>query len=103
MTHHALDGVAVVSDIVASTDPKSAAERLNAILKDFKTNYIRSPLGLRDNLAVAEGNKMTVKSILDGVVQLVTQIRGINPLVHQVSAYVDAIFLLQKLTYVKPR
>ncbi|KAF4620648.1 hypothetical protein D9613_000236 [Agrocybe pediades] len=85
--NRALDGVAVVSDIVASTEPKAAAERLQKIFQKFKQSHENHPLGLQDNLI---GSQVTVGSVLNGVVQLVCQIREINPLVHQITNTVVA-------------
>ncbi|KAJ3512635.1 hypothetical protein NLJ89_g3408 [Agrocybe chaxingu] len=78
ITGHALDGVAVVSDIVASPEPGQAASKLRSIFKQFNESS-------RSFLAPSPSSNLTVESILDGVVKLMTEIRKVNPLVHQIT------------------
>lgn len=73
VTGHALDGVAVVSEIMASTDPRGAAASLSKLVKAFKEEHARP----RD-LAPSKND------IIDRVSELVAKIREVNPLVHQV-------------------
>ncbi|RXW23512.1 hypothetical protein EST38_g2347 [Candolleomyces aberdarensis] len=79
VTGHALDGVAVVSEIVASQDPRSAAASLSKTVKTFKEEQAR-PREL-----VPSKN-----DIIDRVSELVAKIRGVNPLVHQITNNVVA-------------
>ena len=91
-THHALDGIAVVSEIVASTDPRSAAQRLKSIFSEFKRTYTPHPLGYPQSLTLSSSNgpenaNASANSILDGVVRLMNEIRKTGPLVHQVRLF----------------
>jgi len=83
-TNHTLDGVAVVSDIVASSEPQVAAQKLHTILSQFRHGYSQHPLGL-DGSLLATGS-MTSSSIVEGVSSLMKEIRKRNPLVHQVCS-----------------
>ncbi|KAL1747054.1 Hydroxyethylthiazole kinase family-domain-containing protein [Schizophyllum fasciatum] len=73
----ALDGVAVVSDIMASRDPGAAAGRLAAIVRAFKEGRARA--------SSAPSAGLHVPDLLDGVVRLMEVVREINPLVHQIT------------------
>lgn len=77
-TDHALDGVAVVSDIVASSEPKLASQRLKSILTQFRQNSAHKLQG------------RSAQDILSSVVGLMKEIRSINPLVHQITNTVVA-------------
>lgn len=81
-TNHALDGVAIVSDIVASPEPQFAAETLRAIISQFRQSYHQHPLGFDGPLLAA--GPMTPNSIVEAVLFLMKEIRKRNPLVHQV-------------------
>jgi thiamine-phosphate diphosphorylase/hydroxyethylthiazole kinase len=81
-TNHALDGVAIVSDIVASPEPQIAAETLRAILSQFRQSYHQHPLGFDGSLLAA--GPVTSSSIVEAVLFLMKEIRKRNPLVHQV-------------------
>lgn len=83
-TNRALDGVAIVSDIVASPEPQVAAETLRTILSQFRQNHYQHPLGL-DESPLAAG-PTTSNSIIEAVLFLMKEIRKRNPLVHQVCA-----------------
>lgn len=73
MSGRALDGVAVVSDIVASLDPLQSARRLFETLTSFK----RPP-------AVDQITTKKVEDILAGAARLILKVKETNPLVHQV-------------------
>ena len=73
----ALDGVAIVSEIMGSTDPKAASEGLRQILNDFE----RSPTSF------LHPDSLTPEIIIDKVVDLMVKIRKMNPLVHQVHFF----------------
>lgn len=76
-TYHSLDGIAVVSDIVASLNPREAANKLSDIFRAF--NQSRSVEHHLQCTCPPSRN-----DILDGVVNLMNNIRGLNPLVHHV-------------------
>ncbi|KAF8876702.1 TMP-TENI-domain-containing protein [Gymnopilus junonius] len=90
-TNHALDGIAVVSEIVASADPRSAAQKLKSIFSEFKRAYTPHPLGFPQALTGTDTNgpgksiAPSADSIMDGVVCLMNEIRKANPLVHQIT------------------
>lgn len=80
--HLALDGVAVVSEIMAASDPRAAAERLAAVMKSFKE---------------AHGNSLTAQPVIRDLQQLPSVLGGIlkdvrqhRPVVHQVSKSIAA-------------
>lgn len=77
VSNRALDGVAIVSDIVASTEPKQAAEKLRLIISQFQTYYPAHPNGLLPQSLIRE-------TILYSVGQLITELRKRSPLIHQV-------------------
>ncbi|KAL1736241.1 Hydroxyethylthiazole kinase family-domain-containing protein [Schizophyllum commune] len=72
---HALDGVAVVSDIMASRDPGAASAKLAGIVKAFKEG----------RAAPAPSTSLKVDDLLDGVVRVMEVVKEINPLVHQIT------------------
>lgn len=76
-TGHALDGLAVVSDIVASLEPKAAAGRLASIIRAFK-QASPSTFSFPDALYTPEKVKERVASLIPAV-------RKHSPLVQQVS------------------
>ncbi|KJA27567.1 hypothetical protein HYPSUDRAFT_62643 [Hypholoma sublateritium FD-334 SS-4] len=84
VSNRALDGVAVVSDIVASPEPKQAAERLRIIISRFQAYYSTHPNGLHTS------QLLTSESILDSVGRLITELRNRSPLVHQITNTVVA-------------
>ncbi|KAF8658338.1 hypothetical protein AX16_002104 [Volvariella volvacea WC 439] len=84
-TGHALDGVAVVSEIAASAEPHKAAERLKQVLKAFKAGPSASlGIGLASLVPVTPG------VLLDGVEKLMVEVKRLNPLVHQITNNVVA-------------
>lgn len=80
-TGHSLDGVAIVSEIVASPEPRLAAERLSSIIRSFKA-LSASPSVL------AESADESHARILEGVTRLIEHVRDSSPLIHQVSLHV---------------
>ncbi|KAI0371158.1 Hydroxyethylthiazole kinase [Pilatotrama ljubarskyi] len=72
-----LDGVAVVSDIVASTDPFNAAKRLATIIQAFKAvpppTFSLSPA------------PYAIEAFKHGVGELLTAVKKSSPLVHQIT------------------
>lgn len=86
-TGRALDGVAVVSEIVASQNPKQATEKLSRIFKAFKVEFALTPARgwtLPSSLYGQELATPTTDAILEGVGKLMVKVREISPLVHQV-------------------
>jgi coenzyme F420-reducing hydrogenase delta subunit len=65
---------------MASEEPQKAVEKLAKILKSFKVEHERVA---RDRLS---SRGLSKEMILNGVAALVTKIRDVNPLVHQVRA-----------------
>ncbi|KAG6828811.1 hypothetical protein H0H92_006693 [Tricholoma furcatifolium] len=82
-TGHALDGVAVISEIVAAANPRQPAEFLNNTMKAFKAHLSsHSPeRSLRPSLE---------ETLVRQVAQLMTVVREVNPLVHQITNNVVA-------------
>ncbi|KAG6837001.1 hypothetical protein H0H93_016461 [Arthromyces matolae] len=78
-TGHALDGVAIVSEIMASENPRQAAETLSKISKSFTSSLPQSL-----------SSPTTADIILERVSQLMSVVRDINPLVHQITNTVVA-------------
>ena len=75
-----LDGVAVVSDIMAAQDAYAASKKLSDIIQSFYRSSFRTfsqPLSPTSSYT-ADGLKSAVGTILDAVKQF-------SPLVHQVS------------------
>ncbi|EIW63083.1 Hydroxyethylthiazole kinase [Trametes versicolor FP-101664 SS1] len=72
----ALDGVAVVSDIVASTDPLTAAKRIATIVQAFKAAPAPT-FSLSSSYAADAFTK--------GVGELLSAVRSHSPLVHQIT------------------
>ncbi|KAG6918053.1 hypothetical protein DXG01_016709 [Tephrocybe rancida] len=80
-TNHALDGVAIVSDIVASANPRQAAETLSRIFKSFNADL---------PAAISPAGPSAGDSIVEKVTQLLSTVREVNPLVHQITNNVVA-------------
>ncbi|KAG5643447.1 hypothetical protein DXG03_000920 [Asterophora parasitica] len=76
-TNHALDGVAVVSDIVGSQEPRLAAGKLLRILRDFRAD---PPPAIISSLELP-----AERVIVDKVAEVMSTVRSINPLVHQIT------------------
>ena len=77
-TGHALDGVAVVSEIMASPVPIEAAQGMKGILNRFKEGHTSIP---SQNPANPGG-----ESIIEGVCILIEEVRKSSPLIHQVTS-----------------
>ncbi|TFK20930.1 thiamine biosynthetic bifunctional enzyme [Coprinopsis marcescibilis] len=78
----ALDGVAVVSEIVASNEPKAAAEKLSKVFKAFQWEQLRA--------AQVQSTTISAHDVLGDVANLVHKIRNVGPLVHQITNHVVA-------------
>lgn len=86
-TGHTLDGIAVVSEIISSQNPRVAAACLSKVLHSFRARFSATvPRGcvLASSLYDKNGRVSTRFQILEGVQTLMTKIREIGPLVHQV-------------------
>jgi thiamine-phosphate diphosphorylase / hydroxyethylthiazole kinase len=80
-TNHALDGVAIVSEIMASPQPKEAATRLRGIIQQFRNSRsIERAFASSDNGYITE-------QISNGVAHLFEHMKAVSPLVHQVLRY----------------
>jgi thiamine-phosphate diphosphorylase/hydroxyethylthiazole kinase len=86
---HGLDGVAVVSDIVASSDPMKAARLLKSIFVACK----KTTLSLERNYTVWSRD-----DILDKAATIMDAVRALNPLVHQVRLSVPFYALCSNYT-----
>src|SRR5882762_8972012 len=85
-TGHALDGIAIVSDIVGSLDPLASARTLCDIIRAFKLSSVQVPA----SVSVATSPR-TTESIKASVSNLLGVIKSLNPLVHQVKSFVIPI------------
>ncbi|KAK0505022.1 thiamine biosynthetic bifunctional enzyme Thi4 [Armillaria luteobubalina] len=74
-TGHSLDGVAVVSEIVASRDPKTISEELRSILNIFKNN----------TSSFQCTSLLKPDSIVEEVIRLMGNVKDSNPLIHQIT------------------
>ncbi|KAI3619013.1 thiamine biosynthetic bifunctional [Moniliophthora roreri] len=73
-TNHALDGIAIVSEIMASNQPKEAATKLRDIIQHFRdSRSIERGLCMSDSYAVEQ--------ILDGIIHLFERMKVVNPLI----------------------
>ena len=79
-TGHALDGVAVVSEIMASPLPMETAHKMKGIVSGFKDGLRAQMSGPRRGLWASPDRT----SIVEGVCRLVDQVRMSGPLIHQV-------------------
>ncbi|KAG8213822.1 Hydroxyethylthiazole kinase family-domain-containing protein [Butyriboletus roseoflavus] len=80
-TGHRLDGVAVISEIVASLEPSKSARRLKEGYRSWS-----SPTNQLDKVSPT----YTTDTIKDGVVNLLRVIKETKPLVHQITNIVVA-------------
>jgi len=76
-----LDGVAVVSDIVASSEPRAAAQRLQRIFRSW-SNVPHVPESFTSN----SKNNHTAEGIVEAAAALLDNVRKLKPLVHQVTS-----------------
>lgn len=82
-TGHALDGVAVVSDIVASSEPQAAARRLAQMFRAWAAAASRGPTAF----LITPGQKAhyTPEAIAAAAAALLDGVRRVRPLVHQIT------------------
>ena len=80
-TGHGLDGVAVVSEIVASTEPSKSASKLKEAYHSWSC--------LTKQLGDAYPS-YTTDSIKDGVADLLRVIKETKPLIHQVAEFIPS-------------
>ena len=73
-----LDGVAVVSAIMGSTEPAEVARALSSVTKDFKSTI--------SYIAQAPSTSLNSESIKSQAASLLSSLRRHGPLVHQVSS-----------------
>ncbi|KAG5652357.1 hypothetical protein H0H81_005334, partial [Sphagnurus paluster] len=76
-TNHALDGVAVVSEIMGSLEPRQSTEKLSGIFKSF---HAGPPMPLSN-----AGSDSFKSAILEKVAELMVSVRELNPLIHQIT------------------
>ena len=81
-TGRTLNGIAVVSDIVGSSDPTASARTLFDAIRAFKLSSVRA----QDALS-APDQEHTPESIKYSASKLLGVIKTLNPLVHQVILY----------------
>jgi thiamine-phosphate diphosphorylase/hydroxyethylthiazole kinase len=84
--HHALDGIAVVSEIMASPEPRQAAEMLADRVRTFKN--ARQALPIPGSLAVRRQSEYTPEAVIEQSGVLLEAVRKYSPLVHQVSRWI---------------
>ncbi|KAI0930341.1 hypothetical protein AcW1_009060 [Taiwanofungus camphoratus] len=77
-TGHALDGVAVVSDIVASPEPLVSAKKIATIVQAFKSNPLHT-------FSLPTNSMYNPEVITSGVGSLLSSIRKFSPLVQQIT------------------
>ncbi|KAG6902098.1 hypothetical protein C0995_004278 [Termitomyces sp. Mi166 len=80
-TGHALDGVAIVSEIMASRNPRQAAATLSTIFKSFTISL--PP-------AISPRAPLSGQALVERVAHLMSVVREVNPLVHQITNTVVA-------------
>ena len=80
-TGHALDGVAVVSEIVASPAPQEVSQRFAHTIRAFKS----SSKDIFSSILSLSGRRYTSESIKRDVGVLLRAIRESSPMIHQVS------------------
>jgi thiamine-phosphate diphosphorylase/hydroxyethylthiazole kinase len=81
-TGHSLHGVAVVSDIVTSPDPRAAASRLAQTFRAWAAASSPGPIGFP--VTTKEKAQYTSEGIAAAAAALVDTVRRLRPLVHQV-------------------
>ncbi|WWD19599.1 hydroxyethylthiazole kinase [Kwoniella shandongensis] len=82
-TNH-LDGIAIISDIVASQTPKEAARGLRDVVDSFKRvrSSATDPLAL---FSVQGKREVSVEAFVNGVMGLMDVVKRETPLVHQMT------------------
>ncbi|KIM78882.1 hypothetical protein PILCRDRAFT_75085 [Piloderma croceum F 1598] len=79
-TGHALDGIAVVSDIMNSADPLASARSLSSTIRAFKSYSAQVP-----SASSVLSPEHTAESIKTSVSSLLGIIKSLKPLVHQIT------------------
>ncbi|KAH9083751.1 thiamine biosynthetic bifunctional enzyme [Lactarius deliciosus] len=82
-TGHTLDGVAVVSDIVASPEPQAAARRLVQTFRAWAAAASRGPTAFL--VTPEQKAQYTPEAIAAAAAALVDTVRRVRPLVHQIT------------------
>ncbi|EMD37498.1 hypothetical protein CERSUDRAFT_105469 [Gelatoporia subvermispora B] len=77
-TGRPLDGLAVVSDIIASTDPRSASRRLATVINAFKARPLHT-------FSLASPSSYARDTLLKSVGIMLAAIKQNSPLVHQIT------------------
>lgn len=91
VTNHALDGVAVVSDIMASHEPGIAAQKLRSIVGHFQQNLSEATNILN---VLRDPTSEILPWIVLQVKSLIVETRKRVPLVHQVREWIRFRILL---------
>ncbi|ETW81065.1 hypothetical protein HETIRDRAFT_452502 [Heterobasidion irregulare TC 32-1] len=78
---YALDGVAVVSDVVASQDPRAAAQRLLQLF----SSWAKASRGPTSFSLLSPQGSYTSESVVKEAASLLESVRQIKPLVHQIT------------------
>lgn len=78
---HSLDGLAVVSDIVGSPEPRDVAQQFVQTIRAFKS----SPTAISASLSSQD--QYTSKGLKHDVGALLTKIREASPMIHQVRSF----------------
>ena len=85
-THDCLEGLAIVSAIMAAEDPKKTCEELKEIIqRSFKTTGIV--------------HDYTVEKTLDFAVKKAKDIRSLNPMVHHITSKFERVIYLKRESY----
>jgi thiamine-phosphate diphosphorylase / hydroxyethylthiazole kinase len=83
LTGRAFDGIAVVSDIVTSREPRMASSALAEIVRAFKATHAAQVM------LATEARSYARENILNSVGIILENVRKLGPLVHQV--YLDLV------------
>lgn len=78
-------GVAVISDIVASRDPRGSAKMLKEVVDSFKRSRKTKQDAIASFSPSWEGSRR-IDALVDGVMALMGVVKRETPLVHQVRA-----------------
>ncbi|KAK8853182.1 hydroxyethylthiazole kinase [Kwoniella newhampshirensis] len=79
-----LDGIAIISDIVASETPKEAARALRDLVGSFKRvrKTLPDPMAI---FGIPTKRDLTVDGLVTGVMELIRVVKRETPLVHQMT------------------
>ncbi|KAH9978842.1 thiamine biosynthetic bifunctional enzyme [Lactifluus volemus] len=83
LLRHSLDGVAVVSEIMASCDPRAAAQCLTQTFRAWTAAASRGPTGFL--VTPEQKARYTREGIAAAAAALVETVRRVRPLVHQIT------------------